>query len=424
MNILKISLVVSVLTALASCQVEESQVAEDQVEQSTAPIAESDNQIVIGVIDTINSAILDEDRDLWIYVPKSASEPENSNIKYPVMYLLDGNAHFHSVSGMIRRLSSASSRKVAPEMIIVGIPNTDRMRDLTPTHVEGTTGGGREFLDFVENEVIPYVEGNYPASTYRTFVGHSLGGLTVIDALINRSDVFSNYVAIDPSLWWDDQFLLRKAEAALTEVNFSGKSLFVAVANTMRGDMNINNVVEDTSDATRHIRSILQFSKSADAEKGNDLNFGWEYYDNDSHGSVPLIAEYDAFRFLFPWHELKGFNDYFTPESTATVTEVIDHVLAHYQNISSHFEYLVVPPEQYVDMLADAFLRSEKPDIAFAMFSMNLQNYSDSAGAHDAMGDFYVAQEDIIKAAEHFTNAIDLGGTDSKEKLEELQEQN
>ena len=270
------------------------------------PVVDADDQIIIGHIDRLDSAALGEERDIWIYVPRGAEAPENIGSKYPVVYLLDGNGHFHSVTGMIKQLSTTNGNTISPQMIVVGIPNTDRFRDLTPTHVEGTSGGGDAFLDFIEHELVPYIEATYPVSSYRTFIGHSLGGLMAIDALVTRPHLFDNFVAIDPSLWWDEQAILRKAEAALIERDFSGKSLYLAVANTMREGMSVGDVVNNTEETTLHIRSILQFSASAAAEQRNGLNFDWKYYDDDNHGSVPLIAEYDAIRFLFPWYQVKG----------------------------------------------------------------------------------------------------------------------
>ena len=181
------------------------------------------NQIVIGQIDSVYSDILDESREIWVHMPESATNGTSNTTKYPVLYLLDGPGHFYSVTGMIKQLSSTNGNTIVPEMIIVAIPNTDRSRDLTPTAVDFdffsgdsiqySSGGGNKFLDFMEDELIPHIEKTYPASPYRTFVGHSFGGLSVINALISRQHLFNNYVAIDPSLWWDDQAFLKVADS-------------------------------------------------------------------------------------------------------------------------------------------------------------------------------------------------------------------
>ncbi len=400
---------------LASCQPPTSEVAEPTAASSNAA---EDSEIVIGTIDTINSTILGEERDLWVYLPRSAQNEDNNQI-YPVVYLLDGNGHFRSVTGMIYQLSTVNGNKILPEMIVVGLPNTDRMRDLTPTHTEGTTGGGTAFLDFLENEVIPHVEANYPASQYRTFIGHSLGGLMAIEAMITRPEVFENYVAIDPSLWWDEQSVLHRAESALTERDFSGKSLFVSVANTMPPGMALEELAEDTQDRTTHIRSILQFSRSAEADSISGLHFDWAYYDEDSHGSVPLISEYDGFRFLFPWYDpnpqLRQFVDPDWPDDPERITGFIAD---HYQSISEKFGYTHLPSLQWINSLVNGLKFNDKPQSALALAQFNLANYPDSPVSHEAMGDYFVWAEDLESARVHYQHALDRGAEiDIEEKL-------
>jgi predicted alpha/beta superfamily hydrolase len=95
--------------------------------------AQNDNKIVIGKIDSVYSKILGEQRKIWVYTPDMTSG--NANQHWPVLYLLDGDGHFASVVGMIQQMSQVNGNNVYPEMIVVAIPNTDRTRDLTPTHV-------------------------------------------------------------------------------------------------------------------------------------------------------------------------------------------------------------------------------------------------------------------------------------------------
>ena len=98
-----------------------------------------------------------------MYIPASATDLSFAKRHYPVVYLLDGDAHFYTVAGMIRQLSEANANTEFPEMIVVAIPNTNRTRDLTPTHVDrvsgmsdreaASSGGGEKFLSFIEKEL-------------------------------------------------------------------------------------------------------------------------------------------------------------------------------------------------------------------------------------------------------------------------------
>jgi predicted alpha/beta superfamily hydrolase len=139
---------------------------------------------------TIHSNVLNEDRPILVRMPAAAQGKKD---KYPVLYLADGDGHINEVGAIIDFL--ASQNRCTPIMI-VGIPNTDRTRDLTPTHAdqkndqgvlvqtEPTSGGGDKFLDFIQTELFPEIEKRYPTQPYRIFAGHSLGGLLAIHALI------------------------------------------------------------------------------------------------------------------------------------------------------------------------------------------------------------------------------------------------
>ena len=127
-----------------------------QQKEDAANLEKPTNQIVIGQIDSVYSNILDESRNIWVHIPESAKNSTLDNIKYPVLYLLDGPGHFYSVTGMIKQLSSTNGNTIVPEMIIVAIPNTDRSRDLTPSHVDFDFFSGIVF-NILQVEVINFL---------------------------------------------------------------------------------------------------------------------------------------------------------------------------------------------------------------------------------------------------------------------------
>lgn len=384
------------------------------------------DQIVIGQMDSLNSEILGESRNIWVFVPDGAGSELFMEQKYPVLYLLDGPGHFHAVTGMLKDLGNNG---IIPRMVVVGIPNTDRTRDLTPTHVDvafgdsafvKTSGGGGAFLDFVEQELIPYVEEKYPVTSYRTFVGHSFGGLAVLYSLYTRPGLFANYVAIDPSLWWDEWTMVKQADSQLSKSSMQGKSLYIGVANTMEAGMDLTNVPEDTASSSNHIRSILSFISKAE-NGSSQLNLAWKYYPDDDHGSVPLITEYDALRFLFPWYRLEDLNDYFAPNSERTEMELLAYVTSHYARVSEHFGYEVLPPESDINTLGYNLLSANKTAMSRLMFELNIKNYPESANVFDSMGDYHLAQADTISAIENFSRALELGDSPmTREKLNQL----
>ena len=394
---------------------------------STGDCQNKASEIVIGRVDSIYSSIIGEERKIWVYVPGGSNDFLFSQKHYPVAYLLDGDAHFYSVMGMIQQLSEVNGNTICPEMIVVGIPNTDRSRDLTPTHVEpggtynfqGSSGGGEKFTSFIEKELIPHIDSLYPTAPFRMMIGHSLGGLMVVNTLINHTDLFNAYLAIDPSLWWDNQKLLKRAESILYQKKFENKTLFLAVANTMSPGMDTMHVVHDTSGNTIHIRSILEFAKALKANTGNGLCWSYKYYNNDSHGSVPLIGEYDALRFIFDFYQMPSLDNLF--DTSFCATDAVSMLQDHYKNVSKKMGYSMLPPEDLVNNLGYNFMQNGMMDKSYAFFKLNIDDYPNSFNTFDSMGDFYAAKKDRQKAIEYYSKALSIKSwPETQKKLDDL----
>lgn len=395
---------------------------------SLCAFAQKDNQVTIGTIDSIQSKILNEQRKIWIYVPSSWQA--DSKQRYPVVYLLDGDAHFYSVVGMIQQLSQVNGNTICPEMIVVGIPNTDRTRDLTPTHVDAdppfidstfskTSGGGERFVSFIEKELMPRIDSLYPTQPYKILTGHSFGGLTVMNVAINHTKLFNAYICIDPSMWWDKMNFLNTTKKSLIEKKFSGTTLYLGIANTMDEGMDITKVQSDTSGTTRHIRSILDLDKYIKEHKQNGLRYESKYYNNDDHGSVPLIAEYDAFRFIFGKYRFKlSFKDL-----TDSTVDIVNKFEKHYQAVSKLFGYKVSPPENMINGLGYECLQRKQYAKAGGLFKINIDNYPESYNVYDSYGDYFLAIGDKSKAIEYFKKTLSIKeNPESRKKLNKLLE--
>jgi uncharacterized protein len=334
------------------------------------------NPTVIGRVDSVWSATLKEQRKFLVYTPPSYSDTSYVPLKYPVLYLLDGDAHFHSVTGLIQALGTGvNGTMVLPEMIVVAIPNTDRTRDMTPSHVDKgldgkpspfmkSSGGMANFFKFMTGELIPQVERTYRTAPYRVFVGHSLGGITTINALYTIPDAFNAYVAIDPSLWWDDRLLLRKAKDYFSTARLQGKALYVAQANTINPADTALNV---------HFGAISQFNGVLEKFNRSGLRYGFKYYQSDDHGSVPLLAEYDALHFIFDGYKVDFMEAMQRP---AYLTE-------HFEQVSKQLGYPALPPEKLVEMMANFSLMSDTTK-ALQLFQLNAQLYPGSPKGYAA----------------------------------------
>jgi len=401
----------------------------------TAGQAQQNNSVVIGTMDTIHSRILGEQRTVWVHLPASAQGNGPAKKKYPVIYLLDGDKNFTGVVGMVDLLSSVNGNDLLPEMIVVGITNTDRRRDLTPTRVtEGlwidsnmarTSGGGEAFMAFIEKELIPHIDSSYPAMSYRMLIGHSLGGLTVINTLLHHRSLFNSYVAIDPSMWWDRQRLLHEAAHALHLRGYAGKAIYLGMAHTQPPGLDTAMLQRDTTDDTFHPRSIIQLSRYILDARRNGLEADFKYYDAENHVSIPLIATYDALHFIFKDYPLQLQDSYFT-DPAFNLAQFLE---SHYETITRKYGFAsegggtLLPPEDMVNNLGFFVLGKKEFEKAEAMFRLNTGNYPSGFLAYSYLGDLYAARGDKPKAIENYKRSLSLKQSEeTKKKLERLEQ--
>lgn len=395
--------------------------------------AQTTNFVGIGAIDSIHSKVLSEQRKIWVHLPASAGRDKKK--KYPVVYVLDAERCFTAVVGMIDYLSSVNGNDICPEMIVVGIPNTNRTRDLTPTRVTSGlfindnmakySGGGETFTAFIEKELVPHIDSIYPTLSYRVLLGHSIGGLIAVNTLVHHKNLFRAYVPVDPSMWWDSQKLLHEARQTLQSNQYPGISLFLAMANTLPPGVDTTSIKNDTTSGTIHSRSILRLRDYIIGSHGG-IKANFKYYNEDSHGSVFLIATYDALHFIFKDYALKMQDSYFTDPAFPLAT----YLNNHFENLTSAYGMTaedgsrLLPPEDLVNNLGFFVLGKNEFDKAEAMFKMNISNYPKGPVAYTYLGDLYVAKGDKKNAIASYQKALSLKESpETRKKLSDLQQQ-
>jgi predicted alpha/beta superfamily hydrolase len=378
--------------------------------------AQADNRISIGKIDSVWSGTLKESRKYLVYTPPSYTNNIYLPQKYPVLYLLDGDAHFHSVTGLLQFLGTGiNGNYLIPEMIVIAIPNTDRTRDLTPTNTSRgpdgkelpflkTSGGMSNFFKFLKNELIPHIDSGYHTSSYRVFVGHSFGGIAVINALYTMPETFNAYVSIDPSLWYDNQLLLKNAKDYFSKAKLKNKFLFVGQANTIQpGDTSRN----------LHFESILQFNGIMESFNESGIHYKYKYYSEDDHGSVPMITEYDALRFIFDGY--RG--------NAAKLAQNPFLIKEHFKEFSARMGAAFLPPESIINNFGYLFMQSDV-NKAIEFFQLNIDMYPDSYNVYDSMGEAWMNKGDYKKAIGYYEKSVALnpnneGAKDMIKKMKE-----
>jgi len=235
---------------------------------------------VLGKIDQIHSNILSENRVLNIYLPEGYDK--DSTISYPVIYLLDGSADedFIHIAGLVQFLNFPWV-KVLPKSILVGIANVDRRRDFTFSTAVAedkkespTSGGSAKFIAFIGEELQPFIEKKFRTNSSKTLIGQSLGGLLATEILFKKPALFSKYIIVSPSLWWNNESLLETKPMAKKD----SAEVYIAVGNEEK-------VMQDDA---RKLVSIL---------KNNDKKMivHFQYFPHKDHGTILHRAVYDAF---------------------------------------------------------------------------------------------------------------------------------
>lgn len=378
------------------------------------------NSFVIGKTEQLTSKILGEKRTIYVHVPRGGASE-----KYPVLYLLDGGGFFPPAVSILQM-----DGKFLPKMIIVGIStHAHRNRDLTPSSYKDVpnSGGGKRFTQFMEKELIPYIDGKYPTRPYRTLLGYSLGGLLAVNTLVNYPHLFNNYIVIDPSLRRDKALAKKTQKYLKTKGKFSGKSLFLAIANTVQEikGLDTSNVMQDRSFLSRHMRAGLALGKTATQQNKSELTFTWKYYPNDDHYSIPYSAIYDGLRSIFAWYKM-DVNKWAAIKSPKTsVKDILTIFNNYYAGLSEQFGYQVLPEESYLNSLGYRCLQMKWLQRAKAFFQMAIKLYPKSANVYDSMADYYIAQKDRKNALHYVTRAYEISGDQfHKKRIEKLKTKN
>ena len=253
--------------------------------------------VQLGASDSISSAILKEKRPYMVYLPPSY---ETSDRNYPVIYLLDGDVHrFKGFVGVLEALSTGTLENQVEQAIVIAIPNTNRSRDLTPSVLKEWTFKGRvldsfeqtgqahTFSRFLKNELIPTINSKYRTSHQKVLVGESFGGLFASYALLHSSSVFSDYLIIDPTALWDDNYLNRTIPQNLNNASQTSNVFFAFANNEHLGEIGKTNYKWGSEFAANFI------SKTSGRARQQQFN-------QETHGTVALLGWYTGLTFLLP----------------------------------------------------------------------------------------------------------------------------
>jgi predicted alpha/beta superfamily hydrolase len=359
--------------------------------------------VVIGKVTHIRSYVLNEERTLFISKPAGY---EDGAERFPVLYLLDGETHFRFTSGIVEFLA-ANDR--IPEMLVVAIASgsfTQRTRDLTPPssaeidkRFHPSSGGADAFLSFLTGELVPFVEKTYRTRPYRVLAGHSLGGLFAIHALAANRKFFNAYVAIDPSLAWNDGAVVAEAESFFTRTKELQADLYFTASNeggTVPGGV-------------RRLAAILDEKAPA----GFRWNFEW--MKQEDHGSIPLPSIHKGLDTIFDgWH--------LTDPLELFDKGGLEAIHRHFREGGRRYGYDRTTSPFTVSMVVHGLMRMGRLQEASEVLLHDLKAYPPPWNQLDALARRYSDRGDIERAVRYYRLSLKENPHNewAKRKLQEM----
>ena len=242
------------------------------------------SDFVIGDKISFESKVLNERKTIVVIPPYNYKDRPDE--KFPVVYVLDPGNNLFATFGIVNYYSDML--KIIPRMIIVGIVSNDRERDYlpTPSKEQPTGGGADKFLRFINSELVTLIDSIYPANSERCIIGHSAGGLFAIYALENQPELFSSFICIDPSLWYDDQSCVRKMPDFLKNNKDIKKSIFISMSN-------------------ENGMGVFSFIDALETYAPEGLKWDYIHYKSETHNSLGFKSICAGFEMIYKDWKIK-----------------------------------------------------------------------------------------------------------------------
>lgn len=321
-----------------------------------APAQMPQTMVTSGISARLYSDVLKEERGVLIALPRTYA---TTTQRYPVLFLLDGDTHFQYAAAGAEFLSSLDR---TPELIVVGIPNNARLRDLSPPtdlpeEVELGTGGDA-FVDFIVRELAPWLEANYRAAPLRILFGHSRGGLINLHALLTRPEAFRAHIVASPYFGWSRDRMILRAQAEIGRL--CGRHYLYVSA----GDSEVE--IRD---------SVLKLVKVLERKAPPGLLWKYQPLHGEDHGSTPYLTLYNG---------LRGFFAHWTPSRLIEAGDIAG-LDAHYAALSLEYGYEIVPSAVALDGAGQALLEKGRKEAAVAVFERNTRLYPKNRYAFESL---------------------------------------
>ncbi|RLV59676.1 alpha/beta hydrolase [Parashewanella curva] len=354
----------------------------------TTTTASAAQKISIGETFTLHSKIIGEDRPLSVFIPKGVEKNESLY----VIYLLDSQHHFHTVTGIVQSLVDYDQ---IPKTMVVGVETTNRPRDYLPAingepktqfqkfkRSKWPDEGQTNFIKFLNDELFPFIDDKYPTYPHRTLIGHSNAGTFALSALFNHPNLFQNYLAISANGWWSYDETVHNAKS-MADKNRSNKRLFISVA----------------GEGSTFYTGTLNLLSNMETHKPTNLAWQYKQYPNHTHMSGILPAVTDGLTFLYTNYQFE-----ITPALAkySTVSALKDY----YADLSKQYGFAVpAPVGTYVDF-AEAQQNNKRSQEAIITLKQFVADYPKHSYSHMKLAQAYALLDQHEKSLNSYLQGL------------------
>ncbi|MCF2901235.1 esterase [Pseudoalteromonas sp. OFAV1] len=345
---------------------------------------------------TIESSNLSEQRTVVVQLPKSYQTHPNK--RYPVIYRLDGAGNLPLINAVLERLQQDDQ---APEVIVVAIESTNRLRDFYPTVNKelqgpvGEGGGAAKFLAFVEQELMPLVNKQYRTHDYRVIAGASAAGVFALYAMQADPELFQAHIAYSPAVWWNYGAPAKSLNTFVTKAKSINSYVY----------MNIGEEAGIMRERYDDMQQTMQNSKV------QNLRFKSDAFAGVSHNLTSAAGAFNAYHGLFLSKQMP----------LSALGDDVSSIDAYYQRLSQQWGEQIAPPDRAVRLLGYSLTDNQQFERAIEVFKYNIKNYPKSAYALSALSYGYEMQGNIRQALVQIEAAIAVAD-DSYPYLDYLKE--
>jgi predicted alpha/beta superfamily hydrolase len=343
----------------------------------------------------LNSTSLHQQRMIWIHTPSGYDQSDDI---YPVLYILDGDIHFKFITELTEFLSGDEKNRI-PKILVIAILSDNRVCDFTPLADSGlvSSGGGAYFLQFIQDELVPYISSHYRAAPYRILAAHSLGGLFALYTKESAPKLFQSEILMSPAFYGPNKKVLVDFPSFLKRADNVSGSMFITIG--------------DEPGAKRRIDTLAGFLKQY---APSALRWSYRSYPEDDHFSLPYTSMYDGLKFIYADFYTNIWDDQHLP-TRESITE-------HFIRLSKKFGYQMKPGEEFVNTCGYKQLRVKQYDEAIALFKLNIENHPRSWNAYDSMGEAYMDAGNNKLAIENYEKSITINPSNKngKEMLKKI----